>query len=44
MLLDTKILRVGVDIGKTTAVFTAKLGGIKCIELMMLDDDESPAN
>lgn len=44
MLLDTKRLRVGVAIGKTTAVFTAKLGGIECIELMMLDDDESLAN
>lgn len=45
MLSETKRLRVGVAIEKEkTAVFTAKLGGIECIELMMLDDDESLAN
>jgi hypothetical protein len=44
MLPDTRRLRVGVANGKTTAIYTAKLEGVKCIELMMLDHDESPAN
>lgn len=44
MVFDTKRLRVGVAIGKRATIHTAKLEGIECIELMMLDDNESPAN